>query len=302
LDVNLVIVLQVLLEERNVTRAGERLGLSQPGASAALARLRRHFGDRLLERVGANYELTPLARALQPQVEEIVHRLQLVLDARPDFDTATSERQFVIQCSDSVQSLLGPHLVREITSAAPLVRLDILPLDSRCINDPVSAARDVDVMIVPRGLFTAPPLGTAELYRDHWVCVTSASNTSVGDSVTAAEIAAARWVVSFRDPPLNSPADAALAALGIDRRGTVKVQSLSVLHRMVAGTDLLVLAHERLAGDLCAQGLRRVGLPLPLPPIIETAWWHASRQLDLGHRWLLEVLHAAAAAIVPPRA
>jgi DNA-binding transcriptional LysR family regulator len=302
LDVNLVIVLQALLEERNVTRAGKRLGLSQPGASAALARLRRHFDDRLLERVGGNYELTPLASALQPQVQEIIQRLQLVLDARPDFDPATSQRKFVIQCSDSVQSLLGPHLVRALTSAAPRASLDIQPLDSRSVNDPVSTARDIDVMIVPRGLFTAPALGTAELYRDHWVCVASTSNTSVGDAVTATEIAEARWVVSFRDPPLNSPADAALAALGIDRRGTVQMQNLSMLHRMVVGTDLLVLAHERLAGDLGAQGLRRVDLPLVLPPIIETAWWHPGRQLDLGHRWLLETLHTAAAEISQPAA
>jgi DNA-binding transcriptional LysR family regulator len=122
----------------------------------------------------------------------------------------------------------------------------------------------------------------------------------VGDTLTAEEIGAARWVVSFRDPPMNSPVDAALSALGIDRRSAVKVQNLTLLHRLVAGTDLLVLAHELVAGDLAAQGLRRVELPLTLPPVIETAWSHPSRQLDPGHHWLLGMLQRVAGEITRP--
>lgn len=223
-----------------------------------------------------------------------------MLNARPDFDPATSERQWVLQCSDSVQSLIGPAVVREVVTASPLATLDIQPLDPRFAHDPLAAARDIDVMIAPTGLFSAPALQHLELYRDRWVCITSADNTAVGESLSAEEIAAARWVVSFRDPPMNSPADAALAALGIDRRSTVKVQSLTLLHRMVAGTDLLVLAHEAVAGDLAVQGLRRVELPVALPPIIETAWSHPSRQLDPGHHWLLGLLQRVAAEVSGP--
>jgi DNA-binding transcriptional LysR family regulator len=300
LDVNLVIVLHALLEERNVTRAGERVGLSQPGTSAALARLRRHFDDPLLERTGSTYDLTPLAHALRSQVTDTIQRLEKLLNARPDFDPATSERQWVVQCSDSVQTLLGPGIVREVMSQAPGVRLDFQPLDPRFALDPLTAARDIDVMIAPRGLFTAPTLSGVELYRDQWVCVTSAGNTSVGDTLTAQQTGEARWVVSFRDPPMNSPVDTALAALGIDRRSAVKVQNLTLLHRLVVGTDLLVLAHELIAGDLGSQGLRRVELPVALPPIIETAWSHPSRQLDPGHHWLLGMLQRVADGITRP--
>lgn len=293
LDLNLVVVLHALLEERNVTRAGERVGLTQPGASAALARLRRHFDDPLLERVGTTYELTPLAQALRGQVAEAVAGLKLVLSARPGFDPKRSAREFTIQCSDSVLYLLGPPLVREVTTAAPAVTLDLQPVDARFAVDPSAAARDTDVMIVPRGLFTTTEIDSVDLYEDRWVCVTSRDNRAVGDSLTAAEVGAARWVVSFRNPPLNSPTDVALAALGIDRRNVVKIQSLAMLHRMVAGTDLLVLAHEMVAGDLAAQGLRRVGLPVALPPIIEAAWSHPSHRLDPGHRWLLGLIRSA---------
>ena len=290
LDLNLVVVLRALLEERNVTRAGERVGLSQPGASAALARLRRHFNDPLLERVGTVYELTPLAQALRDQVTDTVAALHLLLSARPDFDPVRSTREFTIQCSDSVLSLLGPALVRAVTTAASGVTLNLQPLDFRFALEPIATIRAIDIMIAPRGFFTAPDIDSVDLYEDHWVCVTSQDNHTVSDSLTALEVAAARWVVSFRDPPMNSPADAALAALGIDRQHTVKIQNLALLHRMVAGTELLVLAHELVAGDLSAQGLRRVELPVTLPPVLEAAWSHASHRLDPGHRWLLDLL------------
>jgi len=293
LDLNLMVVLHALLEERNVTRAGERVGLSQPGTSAALARLRRHFDDPLLDRVGTTYELTPLARALQGQVADTIRRLHLVLTARPDFDPATSERQFIVRCSDSVQTLLGPALVREVTSAGPGISLDIQPLDTHFALDPTSAVRDIDVMIAPCGFFTAPELHSVELYQDHWICVTASDNDAVGDELDAEQIAEARWVVAFRELPMNSPIDTALAALGVDRRSAVKVQNLTVLHRMVADTDLLVIAHELVAGDLAAQGLRQVRLPVVLPPIIETAWSHHSHQLDPGHHWLMEQIQRA---------
>nr|WP_240947986.1 LysR family transcriptional regulator [Planosporangium mesophilum] len=301
LDLNLVVVLHALLQERNVTRAGERVGLSQPGASAALARLRRHFDDPLLERVGTIYELTPLAQALRSQVAETVANLQLVLSARPGFDPKRAEREFTIQCSDSVLYLLGPALVRAVTAAAPAVTLDLQPVDPRFLFDPPAAVRDVDVLILPRGLFTSTTeIDGADLYEDRWVCVTSQGNHAVGNTLTKAEVAAARWVVSFRRPPLTSPIDAALAALGIDRRSTVKIQSLTMLHRMVAGTDLLVLAHEMVVGDLTAQGLRRVELPVVLPSIREAAWSHPSHRLDPGHRWLLAMIRQASLEVRRP--
>lgn len=300
LDLNLVVVLHALLEERNVTRASERVGLSQPGASAALGRLRRHFNDPLLERVGTIYELTPLAQALRDQVAETVAGLHLLLSARPDFDPLRSTREFTIQCSDSVLSLLGPALIRAVTTAAPGVTLNLQPLDPHFALDPTTAMRSIDIMIAPRGLFTAPNIDSADLYEDHWVCVTCQDNHAVGDSLTAPEVTAARWVVSFRDPPMNSPADAALAALGIDRRNTVKIQNLTLLHRMVVGTQLLVLAHELVAGNLSEQGLRRVELPVTLPPVLEVAWSHPSHRLDPGHRWLLDLVRRVSQDVGAP--
>jgi DNA-binding transcriptional LysR family regulator len=109
LDLNLLPQLQALLELRNVSRAAERLQLSQPATSAALARLRRHFGDDLLVRVGRAYELTPFAQALLPLVEEAMQHVQRATRIRSGFDPASSERTFVIAASDYAATLMvGP--------------------------------------------------------------------------------------------------------------------------------------------------------------------------------------------------
>ncbi|WP_216870785.1 LysR substrate-binding domain-containing protein [Modestobacter excelsi] len=301
LDLNLVVVLHALLEERNVTRAGERVGLSQPGTSSALARLRRHFDDPLLERVGTVYELTPLAQALRGQLGSTMEQLQRVLAAQPRFDPATADRRFTVACSDSVLTVLGPGLVAAVTRAAPHVSLDLRSLDRRVVTDPLALLRDVDLLVVPRGLFSLPDVPSVELYRDRWVCATWRGNTAVGDRLSLADVGRARWVMPFQELLMASPADAALATLGVDRHCAVRVESFSLLDRLVVGTELLVLFHERLAGELTAHDLRVVELPVELPPITETAWSHPSRRLDPGHRWLVDVLTEVSAGLGQPQ-
>jgi DNA-binding transcriptional LysR family regulator len=100
LDTNLVVALRALLEERNVTRAGQRIGLSQPATSAALARLRRHFGDELLSRDSGSYELTALGTVLLDRTRTACEMLERVFASQVQFDPAQEEREFTILASD----------------------------------------------------------------------------------------------------------------------------------------------------------------------------------------------------------
>src|SRR5579863_7300856 len=100
LDTNLVVALRALLTERNVTRAGQRIGLSQPAMSAALARLRRHFGDELLVRSGAGYELTPLGTVLLDRAVAACEMLERLFASQASFEPDNEEREFVILTSD----------------------------------------------------------------------------------------------------------------------------------------------------------------------------------------------------------
>jgi DNA-binding transcriptional LysR family regulator len=297
LDLNLVVVLHALLEEKNVTRAGERVGLSQPGTSSALARLRRHFDDPLLERIGNHYVLTPLAQGLAEQVSRTLDDLQGLLAARTRFDPATTDRRYVLSCSDSVLAVLGPRVVAAVARVAPHALLDFRSLPAHLVTDPLELLQEVDLLLVPRGLFSLPDVSCSELYRDRWICATSVANTAVGDRLSLEDATRARWVMPFHELVMSSPADAALSALGIDRHCAVRVEGFTVLDRLVTGTDLLVLLHERVAGDLDARGLRAIELPVELPAIVEAAWSHPSRRLDPGHRWLRDLVVTEARAL-----
>ncbi len=123
-DLNLLLPLKVLLEEGNVTRAGQRLELSQPAMSAALARLRRRFDDELLVRAGRDYELTPLARDLLPEVQHAVRLMQRALAARGRVRPVDqSTRTFRMAMSDYAIAVVHEPLVRLLGASAPGVRL-----------------------------------------------------------------------------------------------------------------------------------------------------------------------------------
>ncbi|MET9088960.1 LysR family transcriptional regulator [Streptomyces sp. NPDC004237] len=297
LDLNLIVVLHALLEERNVTRAGERVGLSQPGTSTALARLRRHFNDPLLERVNGQYVLTPLAQALHNQLGHTLDDLQRLLAAQPRFDPSTAERRFVIQCSDAVLEVLGPRLLASVAQTAPRVSLDFRAMNEAVVSDLLGTLREIDVLVAPRELFSPPEVPNAELYQDRWVCVTWRGNDSVSDRLTREEAARARWVMPFKHQFGASPSDAAMSALGIDRRCAVRVENFAAVGRLVVGTDLLVLSHERLVERHRGHELRELTLPSPLPSLTEVAWWHPVRQLDPGHSWFVDLLTEQAHAL-----
>src|SRR5262249_1597438 len=123
LDLNLVLALRALLEERNVTRAGQRIGLSQPAMSAALARLRRHFADELLARTDGQYELTARGRALLDRTAAACDLLERVFSSQPDFDPARADRDFTIFASDYAVTVFGAELARTVQAEAPGIRL-----------------------------------------------------------------------------------------------------------------------------------------------------------------------------------
>jgi len=123
LDLNLLVSLDVLLQERSVTRAAARLGLSQPTLSTTLARLRRHFGDELLTRVGNRYELTPLAADLLPRTADAVSVVQKIFARQPEFEPAESDREFAVLASDYVITVFGQALAVALRERTPGIGL-----------------------------------------------------------------------------------------------------------------------------------------------------------------------------------
>ncbi|MGH3267149.1 MAG: LysR family transcriptional regulator, partial [Trebonia sp.] len=219
LDMNLVVALRALLTERNVTRAGERINLSQPAMSAALARLRRHFGDELLARKGSGYELTALGMVLLDRTEVACEMLELVFGSQPHFDPARERREFVLLASDYAVAVVGDRLAREISAQAPEVRVTFRQVPATITSGTAAQLSTVDGVFMPHGIIGGLP--AVELFRDRWLCAVAEDNTEVGESITLAQLAALPWAAyqQVYDAPVNRQ----LSFLGIEPRVQVSV-------------------------------------------------------------------------------
>ena len=304
LDMNLVVALRALLTERNVTRAGERIGLSQPAMSAALARLRRHFGDELLARKGGGYELTALGAVLLDRTEVACEMLERVFGSQPRFDPAREEREFVLLCSDYVAAVFGDLLAREVSAQAPGVRITFRQIPVTAIDDPGAVLSTVDGLFLPYGIIGGLP--AVELFSDHWLCLVAEDNTEVGESITLGQLATLPWAVYQR--ATDAPVALQLSMLGVEPRMQVSVDSFHLLPAMVAGTRRVAMIHALLAARLglgndsgsasgYGQGIRLLDCPFDAVPVREALWWHPVHTHDPGHLWLRETASAVAARL-----
>jgi DNA-binding transcriptional LysR family regulator len=285
-DLNLMLPLKVLLEEGNVTRAGQRLDLSQPAMSAALARLRRRFDDELLVRTGRDYELTPLARDLLPEVQHAVRLMARALQLEDDFDPGTSGRSFRLSMSDYAIAVLHEPLVRLVGAAAPGVRLVIEHLGPDSRSSP-RVLVDYDALVAPLGF--GFPGESRPLWRDRMVVLAAKENSRLRDgALTVEDLAALPHAVPSFGPGVLTPADRAFGELGIERRIALQVAGFLPLPFVIAGTDMVALVPERLARIHLGPSSRVVLVEPPFGDVIlaEGYWYARDRLSDPADRWL----------------
>jgi DNA-binding transcriptional LysR family regulator len=292
-NLNLLIALHALLEEGNVTRAGDRLGMSQPAMSAALSRLRRHYGDELLIRVGREVELTPLARALRSQVEQTIPLLERSFMLDRGFESESSDRSFRITLSDYAMSVVHPPLRARLARDAPNVRLDYCPLP------PDAHARETallafDCMVSPRGFGFKGD--SVDLFHDTFVCIADPANPWLDDGRLSLDaVAEMPHVRSIFGVTHVTPVDRHLAELGIDRRIEVTVRGWLAQPFVVAGSPMLGVIPRRLAERIApALGVLVIEPPFGEIRLTEALWWHPTRLQDAGNRWLRAVIQQVA--------
>src|SRR3954469_22274749 len=212
LDLNLLVSLDALLQERSVTRAAARMGLSQPALSASLARLRRHFGDELLTRVGNEYRLTPLAVQLRELARIALSGVERVFTAQPEFEPASSTREFNLLVSDYVVAILGDTLAELLGEEAPNTRLRLTPHSPAMVERADQVLLTADLMLLPRGFITG--LSHRDLYRDEWVCVVASDNPVVTDGLTVEDLETFPWVVTYHGQTASTSAARQMRMLG----------------------------------------------------------------------------------------
>ncbi|MFE2070378.1 LysR family transcriptional regulator [Streptomyces sp. NPDC059467] len=298
LDLNLVVALRALLEERNVTRAGERIGLSQPAMSAALARLRRHFDDELLARTGNAYELTPLGASLRDRSATACDLLDRVFSSQPDFDPAAETREFTLLASDYGAAVFGAPLARALHHEAPGVRLTFRQIQPNVEENTATTLSTIDGLLLPHGIIDGFP--AVDLYQDRWLCMVADDNPEVGNALTLDNLAELPWAVYQR--PYDVPAARQLSMLGISPRVEVSVQTFQLLPYMVEGTRRVAMIQERLIRKVAPSAAVRV-LPCPFEvvPVQEAMWWHPVHAQDAAHMWLRKKAAEVGATLMPGR-
>jgi DNA-binding transcriptional LysR family regulator len=291
-DLNLLLPLKVLLEEGNVTRAGQRLELSQPAMSAALARLRRRFDDELLVRSGRDYELTPFARDLLPEVQLALRLMGAALQLEDEFDASTSERTFRLAMSDYAIAVVHEPLVRLVEQEAPGVRLSIEHLGPGVRESP-TALIEYDALIAPLGIGF---LGESRpFWRDRMVVIADRANPRLVDGrLTLEDLAELPHAAAGFGPGVLTPVDRAFGELHIDRKIVLQVYGFLPLAFVIEGTDLVAVVPQRLARMLVRDGgpLAEVELPFEELVLAEGYWFGADRLSDPAHRWLFGRLDA----------
>jgi DNA-binding transcriptional LysR family regulator len=298
LDLNLLVALRELVRERSVTRAAQRLGVTQPAASASLARLRRHFGDELLIREHGEYVLTPLGEQLAEQVEAVCGAAERLFAASSHFDPKTSDREFTLVMADYTIMVMGEALSHAVQKSAPRARLHIQQVRVPMATEYSDGIRFVDGMVAPPSNgFALPDTRAAELFRDRWVCVVDGDNPVLdgGSALRMRDLAGLPWVAPYYRAGTRGvasvPVMRQLALLDLQPRIAVRVESYSAVPYFITGTDRVALMQERLATKLAAtHNLRVLECPGDAEPIVEALWWHRQHEDDPAHAWLRRLI------------
>ena len=297
-DLNLLTALKALLAEKNVTRAGESLYLTQPAMSGNLARLREYFGDPLIVQVGRKMELTPLAESLVDPLNDVLLRIEATITTRPEFDPLTTNRRFSIVASDYSINVLLLDVLRRVHQEAPGVSVEFrTPSESAPAE---LEAGEVDFIINPESQ-NSPMQSGAILFEDSYTIVVDAANRDIGDSIGIEQYLAQQHV-AFKSGKAGLPQLETWLAnrYGDDRRVAVITHSFSLLPRLVVGTARIATMHTRLAQQCVGTlPIRLVKPTFDIPRLIEVLQWHKYRDLDPSSLWFREMIIRGARDLLP---
>jgi DNA-binding transcriptional LysR family regulator len=283
LDLNLLVALDALLREANVSRAAMRIGLSQPAASHALQRLRDLLGDPLLVRNGARMELTPRAQALRAPLAQALDQVRSLFIA-DEFDAARSERQFRLMMPDLAVELLMPPLMEKITKIAPNVRIDVVPWRGPAIFT-AEFARTIDMVISIGNAFTG--FHRQRLYTDSDALAVRRGHP-IGARLKRPDVFLdARHVAVVIRGQNEDLIDIWLRPKGIERRIALVVPGYIEALHVAARTDLVAFVPRRLIAALSGP-LSLLPVEPPIDPGIDKQFmfYPTRAQVDAGSIWL----------------
>ncbi|WP_437914045.1 LysR family transcriptional regulator [Sorangium sp. So ce302] len=293
-DLNLVRVLGALLDERHLTRAGKRLGLTQSATSHALGRLRRLFGDPLFVRTSRGLAPTARAQELAEPVREAMRALDRCFRAEEPFVAASAARSFSVATADYGSFVLAPKLLDRLGREAPNVDLWLRALDASFEEQ--LARGDADVVVAPARSDGLPAgIRSRPLYRERFVCLVRKGHPLVKKGIDLASWTSMRHVfIAPRGTP-GGVVDETLAQLGKRRRVALAVPHFLLAPHVVAGSDLVVSVGARVAEAFAEiLPLRVVDPPVKLPGFEVRMYWHERHHRDPAQQWFRDAVRGAA--------
>lgn len=284
-DLNLLVVFDAIYTEGGITRASEKLHLTQPAISHALGRLRELFGDPLFKREGRAMVPTPLARNLIGTVQRSLRDLQIMFNDIDHFDPATTEKKFTLGMRELPEATVLPQLLQNATRSAPQVEVASVninrqELEAELAGGVLDAAIDVLLPVSDNICHT-------RIYQDRMVVIARCGHPRVGEILNLDTYLAEDHVQVSSRRSGRSFEDIELSRLGLQRRLRLRCQNTYTAFSVVSNTDLLLTIAERYA--LIANehfDNRILPLPLELAPFDAYLYWHSNVDNDPANRWL----------------
>ena len=299
LDLNLLRVFDAVMTEQNLTRAANRLAMTQPAVSNAVKRLRDALGDELLIRTAHGVKPTARAESLWPAVRRALADLEEAVAPRT-FELTKANVTFRMAMADATAGLLLPPLVRVIESEAPGIDIRMVPLTTREPR-PMLLRGDIDLAI---GFFpgvvaqlqgsTETPIRHERLYAGHYVAVMRKQHPLADKELTLDRYCDANHLLVSFSGRARGLVDDALVSIGRERRILLTVNQFFTAGKVVAASDLLmVIPFHLIAATGMEKELVYKELPFKLPEVHIDMLWHERDARSPGHRWLREQLHGS---------
>ncbi len=289
IDLNLLVVFDALMTEQNVTRAGERLSLSQPATSNALARLRSLINDDLFIRTNTGLRPTPTAIALKQQLRPALQQIQAALRSQSIFDPATSDRVFAIGMSDYVEFTLLPRLMQTLQTITPRVSVQIRSGDRQKLLALLDSG-EIDLVC---GVFPENIAWHNQqlLFQESYVCVCRRNHPLIGSTLSLEEyLAASHLLVSVKEDRMGR-VDMLLAEQNLKRRIALSIPHFLPVPFILAETDLIATLAQRIALTFANhQQLKLLPMPLPIKGFSVFMRWHRTTENSPDCQWLRSIV------------
>jgi LysR family nod box-dependent transcriptional activator len=302
LDLNLLVALDALLTERNVTRAAERIHISQPGMSAALRKLRDHFADRLLEQIGRNFELTARGRALVDPVKTILSQINDLDEQSANFDATTARRIFHVSATTYCCDILATLLISRLRKVAPLVSVQFKELSANTADHILDGSIDFAITISARLLEKMQQyeqfMRSETLFTDALVVAMSKDNAFTAKTIGFDELCEMGYVETRFGGVITGVTEQLWRQQPKQPHTCAWLPNFQLALNMVGRTDMATILPSLLVtmqGDI--HNVRALPVPFELPVLEERIYWHRRNDTDPGHVWMERTLQAVATGL-----